>query len=67
MSNLQIHNYDSGEEPTGQTWDTKQLQEEFEVTGFQAPYVVVRRRSDGVKGSLEFTHNPRVYFGWRED
>lgn len=51
----------------GQTWDTAALQREFEVTGFAAPYVVVRRRSDGAVGSLEFTHSPRVYFGWKED
>lgn len=50
-----------------QTWDTDQLRAEFEVLGFAAPFVVVKRRSDGKKGSLEFNHNPRVYFGWRED
>ena len=40
---------------------------DFEVLGFAAPFVVVRRRSDGVAGSLEFTHHPRVYFGWTQD
>lgn len=51
----------------GPTWDTAEMQKEFEPLGFAAPFIVVRRRSDGKKGSLEFTHNPRVYFGWRED
>jgi hypothetical protein len=51
---------------SGPTWDTDALRREFEVIGFSAPYVVVRRRSDGVKGTLEFTHNPRVYFNWQE-
>lgn len=51
----------------GQRWNTEELQRDFEVLGFQAPFVVVRRRSDGVMGSLEFTHSPRVYFGWRAD
>jgi hypothetical protein len=46
-------------------WTTDQLREEFDVVGFAAPLVVVRRRSDNRLGSLEFTHNPRVYFGWR--
>jgi hypothetical protein len=46
------------------SWSSDQLREEFEVIGFMAPFVVVRRRSDGQKGSLEFTHLPRVYFGW---
>jgi hypothetical protein len=35
--------------------------------GYAAPFVVVRRRSDGQRGSLEFSHQPRVYFGWRPD
>jgi len=48
------------------TWTTEELSRDFEVLGFQAPFVVVRRRSDGKKGSLEFTHSPRVYFGWSE-
>jgi hypothetical protein len=46
----------------GQVWDAAQLAEHFEVLGFMAPYVVVRRRSDGRKGSLEFQHAPRFYF-----
>jgi hypothetical protein len=51
----------------GPRWDTDELQRDFEVLGFAAPFVVVRRRSDGVRGSLEFTHSPRVYFSWRSD
>jgi hypothetical protein len=49
------------------TWDTAEMKAEFEVVGFTAPFVVVRRRADGVRGTLEFTHSPRVYFGWRAD
>jgi hypothetical protein len=48
----------------GQVWDTQQLGQDFEVQGFMAPYVVVRRRSDGQRGSLMFQHNPRYYFGF---
>jgi hypothetical protein len=47
-----------------QTWTTEQLQADFDVLGFAAPFVVVRRKSDGAKGSLEFVHAPRRYFGW---
>ncbi len=50
-----------------QRWDTDQLREEFEVIGFMAPFVVVRRKADGVKGSMEFTHNPRFYFNFVPD
>lgn len=48
----------------GQVWDTQQLQQDFEVRGFGAPLVIVRRRSDGVLGSLMFQHQPRFYFGF---
>ena len=67
MGEIQITNYDSGTQPEGQTWDTQQLQEDFRVVGFSAPFVVVIRKSDGAKGSLEFKHSPRVYFGFRPD
>lgn len=49
----------------GRVWDTGELAEEFRATGFIAPLVVVRRRSDGANGSLEFQHNPRLYFHWQ--
>ena len=49
----------------GQVWDTNQLSEEFQAIGFMAPLIVVRRKSDGVKGSLEFQHSPRLYFNWQ--
>ena len=43
----------------GQVWDTGELAADYEVLGFMAPLVVVRRRADGVKGSLRFLHAPR--------
>jgi hypothetical protein len=49
----------------GQVWDTSELGRDFQVLGFMAPLVVVRRRSDGVRGSLEFQHHPRFYFNWQ--
>ena len=54
-------------EPHGETWTTEQLTEAFDVEGFLAPFVVVRRKADGVRGSLAFRHNPRIYFGFRPD
>ena len=51
----------------GQVWTTDQLGQDFEVIGFMAPFVVVRRKSDGKKGSLEFHHSPRFYFNFQED
>jgi len=52
------------ETQNGQVWDGSQLSEDFEVLGFMGPYIVVRRKSDGLKGSLEFQHNPRFYFNF---
>lgn len=48
----------------GQVWDTDQLREQFEVIGFGAPLVVVRRKADGQKGSMMFQHQPRLYFSF---
>ena len=51
----------------GKVWNTFEMSEDFEVTGFLAPFVVVRRKSDGKKGSLTFQHSPRFYFSFQED
>ncbi|HEY7118885.1 MAG TPA: hypothetical protein VH475_20010 [Tepidisphaeraceae bacterium] len=51
----------------GAVWDTAELQREFEVLGFAAPFVVVRRWADGRKGSLMFQHDPRFYFAFHPD
>ena len=55
-------------EAAGHTvWDTEELKRDFDVKGFMAPFVVVRRKADGKLGSLEFEHNPRLYYAFRED
>jgi hypothetical protein len=51
----------------GQVWDTDQLQEEFVVLGFLAPLVVVKRKSDGVRGSLFFQNSPRLFWGFQPE
>ena len=55
------------EKNVGRTWTTEELVRDFEVLGFLAPFVVVKRRVDGKKGSLTFQHHPRYYFTFRED
>lgn len=50
----------------GQCWDTKELQEAFEVRGFMAPMIGVTRKSDGAQGTLLFSHSPRFYHSWSE-
>lgn len=61
-----IHDYSQRVAPPegAETWTTEELQRDFDVHGFMAPYVVVTRKTDGARGSLEFVHNPRVYFGF---
>jgi len=51
----------------GQVWTTQELGEQFEVIGFGAPMVVVRRREDNKLGSVLFQHWPRYYWGFKED
>ena len=48
-------------------WTPTELARDFIVDGFAAPFVIVTRKKDGKKGSLEFFHSPRVYFNWEED
>ena len=51
----------------GQVWDTDEMCRDFEPLGFSAPLIVVRRRSDRVRGSLMFQHNPRFFFGFQPE
>jgi hypothetical protein len=50
-----------------QRWTTDELRRDFEVLSFLAPFVYVRRKADGAKGTMEFTHSPRFYFNFEAD
>ena len=63
--NLQPGSREALEAQHGQVWTTSELSSDYEVLGFMAPFVVVRRKSDGRKGSLEFQHGPRFYFNFQ--
>ena len=52
------------EDRYGKVWDTAQLQEEFNVTGFLAPFVAASSKLTGTKGTLEFQHSPRYYYSF---
>lgn len=62
MINYAPGSRESLEATHGQVWDTAQLQDDFSVGGFMAPFVVVTRKSDGAPGTLLFQHAPRFYF-----
>jgi hypothetical protein len=51
----------------GTVWNTTELTRDFDVLGFQAPYVVAREKASGKLGSLRFQHYPRFYYNWKED
>lgn len=53
------------EQEYGKVWTTYEMSEEFDVSGFMAPLIIVTRKSDGRKGSLKFTHQPRFYFDFQ--
>ena len=49
----------------GDVWNTTELQRDFSVESFLAPLVIVTRRSDGQRGTLDFNHSPRFYYSFR--
>ena len=51
----------------GQVWNTAEMQADFDVTGFLAPFVVVIRKDDGKRGTLTFSHYPRFYWGFKAE
>lgn len=52
------------EKEYGQVWDTSEVQKDFSVESFLAPFILVTRKADKVKGTLMFTHSPRFYFNF---
>jgi hypothetical protein len=51
----------------GAVYSTDEMRAAFEPVGFMAPFMVAKRRSDGVVGSLEFAGSPRFYFNFVAD
>jgi len=43
---------------------TEEMQEQYEVLGFSFGMCVVKRKSDGAKGTLDFDHAPRYYYNF---
>lgn len=52
----------------GEVLTTAEMQDKYDVVGFSAgPFLcVVERKSDGKRGSLDFTHMPRFYHSFKE-
>lgn len=45
-------------------YTTDEVTAQFDVLSFCAPFCVVIRKRDGVRGHLQFQHSPRVYFNF---
>ena len=62
----------------GDVYTAEMMQDKFDVSsvcqnvvlGHRDPeglsYIKVTRKSDGVRGALEFTHRPRFYYNFQE-
>jgi|TARA_R110000787_G_scaffold49013_4_gene117648 hypothetical protein len=59
-----IHMRDELLEDWPQVWGPDEFRDDFQVIGFAAPLAVVRRKKDGLRGTVLFQHNPRFYFGF---
>lgn len=57
--------YQEIQEGGGECWTTDEVQDEFEIIGFMAPFCVAKRRETQEKGALTFVHRPRIYYSWR--
>ena len=54
------------EERHGQVWSTDELTKDFTVEGFMAPFIIAIRKKDKAKGTMNFQHSPRFYWGFEE-
>lgn len=52
----------------GDAWTQYEFEAAFEIHGFGGPGVCVcTRKSDGQYGSVDFMHEPRIYYGFRPE
>jgi len=51
----------------GDVWDTSELQKNFSVLAFAAPFCIVSRKSDNTKGTVTFQHDPRYYYDFQPE
>ena len=49
----------------GKVWSAEELEQDFIVTAFIGPHVVVRRRTDNVVGTLEFSRRPHLFYNFQ--
>ena len=50
----------------GNVFTMEEATEKFDFIGFMAPFTVVERKEDGIKGTLTFQDRPRFYFDFQK-
>ena len=53
------------QEKYGEVLNTDEATEKYSFQSFLAPFAFVTRKSDGVKGTVQFQHHPRFYFNFQ--
>ena len=53
------------EDQYGKVYNTQEVTSEFKLEAFMAPYVVCTSRRTKERGTMEFQHQPRLYFNFR--
>lgn len=48
----------------GAVWTNEELLEHYEISHFDPPYVHVIQKSDGTRGTVAYTDEPRLYFSF---
>jgi len=48
-----------------QKWNTQEVQKDFEILSFFAPFVAVERKIDGKRGTMRFDDYPRYYYDFK--
>jgi hypothetical protein len=48
-----------------QQWTAEELADEFDLLGLFVSPTIVRRKADGMRGTIRFKGNPRLFFDFR--
>lgn len=48
-------------------WTNEELVDAFELSHFDPPYVYVIRKTDGIRGTVAFIDQPRLYFAFQPE
>ena len=53
--------------PCRRVWTAEAFAREFELLGLLISPAIIRRKSDGLKGTIRFEGNPRVFFDFQPE